>query len=280
MAKDFAAIDVWAANSKVVSDIVAGKYGIVAGSWWIGNWPLNDNLNNQPEAEWVVGPTLSLDGNAPKILVSRYPVANFTVVSSKCKNPEALFKMMNYSFEWTAQNENPDTKKAMTEAQKKEYNSYVYHWLPYRIHTPTSLADNFKAISEVAAKGLTTMPKEYIQNNSEFWPAWSSYLEMKDKPKDGKVWGMWFSRLSPNGGVGKMLETYEKSEKRYDELYVTTPTIVTKQGDLDKLRDTAFLSIIMGEKPIAEFDQYVASWGKMGGDQITKEVNDWYKSIK
>jgi len=39
-------------------------------------------------------------------------------------------------------------------------------------------------------------------------------------------------------------------------------------------------SIIIGEYPIDEFDKIVEEWRKRGGDQITKEVNEWYKSVK
>jgi putative aldouronate transport system substrate-binding protein len=34
----------------------------------------------------------------------------------------------------------------------------------------------------------------------------------------------------------------------------------------------------MGAAPVDEFDKFVDQWRKLGGDEITKEVNDWQKS--
>jgi hypothetical protein len=39
-----------------------------------------------------------------------------------------------------------------------------------------------------------------------------------------------------------------------------------------------FLKIIVGKSSIDEFDNYVSQWKNLGGEQITKEVNDWYKT--
>ena len=75
-----------------------------------------------------------------------------------------------------------------------------------------------------------------------------------------------------------MEELYQNAEKQYNEVYVTTPSMITKQGEMDKFRDTTFLSMIMGETPISDFDSYVSQWKALGGDDISKEVNEWYQS--
>jgi putative aldouronate transport system substrate-binding protein len=37
--------------------------------------------------------------------------------------------------------------------------------------------------------------------------------------------------------------------------------------------------MIKGELDIEkDWDAYVADWMKLGGEQLTKEANDWYKS--
>ena len=131
--KDFAAYDIWAADSQVVSDIVAGKYAIVPGSWWIPNWPLNSNKVEHPEADWIVGPNLSLDGEQPAILIDRYPVNSFIGVGLNCEHPEAVFKVMYWSLQYTVKNSPPEVQNAMTEEEKAEWNSYVYTWVPWRI---------------------------------------------------------------------------------------------------------------------------------------------------
>jgi putative aldouronate transport system substrate-binding protein len=58
----------------------------------------------------------------------------------------------------------------------------------------------------------------------------------------------------------------------------TTPTKTAnaKGADLNKLRDQAFVNIIIGQQPLADWDKFVDQWKKAGGDDWTKEVNDWW----
>lgn len=276
--KDFAAYDIWAADSQVVSDIVAGKYAIVPGSWWVPNWPLNSNKVEHPEADWVVGPNLSLDGEQPDIMISRYPVNNFIGVGLNCEHPEVIFKLIYWSLQYTLKNSPPEVQNAMTEEEKTEWNSYVYTWVPWRIYSPTCLRQNFEVINEFAKQGKTEISLEEAPRNNEFWGSWASYLNYMENPDDGVAWGTYFSRLAEDGGVDNMIKTVESANIIYDEVYVTTPSMITKQGELNKLRDNAYISIIMGEEPVSYFDTFVEQWKAQGGDDIAKEVNEWYQN--
>ncbi len=40
------------------------------------------------------------------------------------------------------------------------------------------------------------------------------------------------------------------------------------------------MKIVMGKVPVDEFDKFVAQWKQLGGEQITKEVNEWYNAKK
>ena len=53
-----------------------------------------------------------------------------------------------------------------------------------------------------------------------------------------------------------------------------------KMSTLESMRDETFTKIIMGESPIEEFDAFVESFNKLGGEQITAEVNEWYATAK
>lgn len=57
-----------------------------------------------------------------------------------------------------------------------------------------------------------------------------------------------------------------------------TATMVERQVDLEKIRDETILGIIIGEKPMSAFDDYVEQWKRLGGEQITQEVNEWWAS--
>jgi putative aldouronate transport system substrate-binding protein len=49
---------------------------------------------------------------------------------------------------------------------------------------------------------------------------------------------------------------------------------------LQKLENEFFVRIIYGNGSIDEFDDFVKEWKSVGGDAITKEVNDWYSARK
>jgi putative aldouronate transport system substrate-binding protein len=57
-----------------------------------------------------------------------------------------------------------------------------------------------------------------------------------------------------------------------------TPTMVERWVDLDKLVQETHLGIITGGKPIEAFDEMVAQWRQLGGDQVLAEVNEWWAS--
>ena len=60
----------------------------------------------------------------------------------------------------------------------------------------------------------------------------------------------------------------------------TPATAIEKQAYLDKLKLETFTKIIMGTQPADSFDQFVEDWYANGGEQITREVNEWYESNK
>lgn len=53
-----------------------------------------------------------------------------------------------------------------------------------------------------------------------------------------------------------------------------------RKAELDKLRNNTFLSMVMGETPVSDFDKLVEQWKAQGGDEIAKEVNEWYQNNK
>lgn len=56
----------------------------------------------------------------------------------------------------------------------------------------------------------------------------------------------------------------------------TVPSATKYKAELDKIQQESFIQIITGEKPVDYFDEYIKIWMSAGGEQYTKEVNDWY----
>jgi putative aldouronate transport system substrate-binding protein len=60
----------------------------------------------------------------------------------------------------------------------------------------------------------------------------------------------------------------------YDAFYgAPTPTMVDRLSTLEKMEDEVFTRIIMGQS-VDTFDKFVEDWKRLGGDQITKEINE------
>ena len=72
-----------------------------------------------------------------------------------------------------------------------------------------------------------------------------------------------------------ILETAEQGKiTQYQSL--PTPTMIERGSDLSKLHVETVLGIMIGEKPLSAFDEFVDQWKSQGGDQMTQEVNEWW----
>ncbi|QCT01730.1 family 1 extracellular solute-binding protein [Paenibacillus algicola] len=74
---------------------------------------------------------------------------------------------------------------------------------------------------------------------------------------------------------------YESREYRVENKFLSAPTktMLSRKAQLDKIENEYFTKIIYGELSVDAFDQFVQEWKKNGGDTITAEVNEWYKSV-
>ncbi|UNK19954.1 extracellular solute-binding protein [Paenibacillus sp. N3/727] len=73
------------------------------------------------------------------------------------------------------------------------------------------------------------------------------------------------------------LEMIKKNVIKNKFYGIPTPAMSKYDKKLDGLQDI-FTRIIMGIEPIDSFDTFVERWKQEGGDEITKEVNEWYRT--
>ncbi len=57
----------------------------------------------------------------------------------------------------------------------------------------------------------------------------------------------------------------------------TLPSIQKNKATLDTAKQEAFIRIVTGEKPVSDWDNFLATWKKMGMDDVIKEKNEVYK---
>lgn len=64
----------------------------------------------------------------------------------------------------------------------------------------------------------------------------------------------------------------EEGSPVYAAYYYETESSTSLKATLDKLEDEMYLQIIVGEKPVEYFDEFVSQWNSLGGDTLTAEV--------
>lgn len=255
-------------GGKVSEQISAGKIGMEYGEQWNSIWPLQLNRDNDPNAQWQAFPIVSESGETPKVPL-KFSTTRFFAVKKGAAHPEAVIKMFNLHLEknW-GETAEFDKYFAPPEAES------VWQLSPVTPYPVKKNVDAFRAIDAARKAGdFSTLTGEAktIQEKLEAYAAGST--------EGFALWG-WERIYGEEGSMG-IADQYDKNNQFLREKFVgaPTPTMVERKATLEKLQNEAFVKIILGE-PIDKFDQFVADWKKLGGDQITREVNEWYESTK
>jgi putative aldouronate transport system substrate-binding protein len=255
-------------GGKVAEDITAGKIGMEYGEQWNSIWPLQLNKNNDPNAQWRAFPIVSETGE-PAMVPQKFSTTKFFVVRKGAKHPEAVIKLFNLHLEknW-GETAEFDHYYAPKEAES------VWQLSPVQPAPPKKNVTAFREIDAARKAGdFSTLQGEAktIQEKIDLFNSGSE--------EGFAVWG-WERIYGPEGSMG-ITDQYDKNNQFLIDKFVAapTPTMVERKSTLAKLQDETFIKIILGE-PIDSFDKFVEDWKKLGGDQMTQEVNDWYASTK
>ncbi|GGD96991.1 extracellular solute-binding protein [Paenibacillus nasutitermitis] len=258
--KEFAFKDI----DKAVEDVVAGKVGITFGEWWDPEWPLNLVKEKNPKAEWMALPLPSYNGKPGMTLVPGLRLNWVVSANKEMEHPEALVKMANFYHELGL----PKYKD-----ENKPENGFVYNWYNPRIYNPLNIDDLYTRVNAALKANQDTIDSE----NPEAPKLFEQAKKFLAGDTDPTAWGFYNSRVNENGGWGLTRKIKEEKKFVYNEFYGTpTATQVERGSSLGKLTDETYLKIIMGSGKTDEFEKYVDSWKKLGGDEITEEVNAWY----
>ncbi|GGG04757.1 extracellular solute-binding protein [Paenibacillus aceti] len=263
---EFAVKDVEKESELIYNDQIGIVYGA---SWTPAQLVKGAVKNDEVVQEWGVFPIPSADGS-PALNQIGLGADEYYVVAKNAKHPEGVIKLLN---QWIAVDNHPTEEQKVYEYGKDLKEKGNNYWLlnPVRVGNQT---DNNGVI----------LPKA-IENRDE------SILETKDQRTryaravqylDGDK-SMWWEYLisGPNGASSIIPKVQEEKHYLQNKFYgAPTPTMVDRQEILLKKRDEIFFKIIMNQISIDEFDKFVEEWKKLGGDQITKEVNEWYADHK
>lgn len=251
--------------NKVNEFIASGKIGV-----WFGG-PANTSIQKYRDvdknADWQAIPLVSVDSQPAKSQID-VGVTTYYAVHKNAKNPEAVVKMFNRWFEKMWGETAEPLKYAKSEDGIYQFNA----WSPV---DPRPYRKNLDAYLNVTDALTTNNAAKLNPEELDYYNRAVNFAKGQDK-----FFG--YTRIFGENGSFGVIDQYMKEQRLLtNEFYGSaTPSMVTKQATLEKLQLTAFTKIILNAAPIDEFDKFVDDWKKLGGDDITREVNEWYADSK
>lgn len=237
------------------------QVGMMYGEQW-GSFLVQLSREHNPQAEWQAFPLVSESGAPPKVPLP-FSTNQFLAVKRGVEHPEALIKLINLHLEknWGA-----------TSEVERYYNAPQAVWKLSPV-TPFPVQKNLEAFRELETFRRTGDASVLQDEAKTIQKRIAAYEAGGADSETG--WG-WERTYGPSGAFS-ILDGYERNHQLLYESFVGAPTetMIEKQNILNNLQIDAFLDIIQG-RPLSEFDNFVAQWSKLGGEQITAEVNDWY----
>lgn len=253
---------------KMVEYITSNKAGIVFQPRWYADAVLKDNMSNNPNADWEAYPIPSgLDDGKPARPFAYYGAAAYNVVSTKCEHPEAAVKMLNvYAEKLFGAKASENTEKYVMAKDGFKISDFALIGAQW--------ANKFDVYSNVAKAITNNDPSKLNVEEKIHYDAAMAY-----KNGDKSKW-VDYMAYGPNNPTINVVQYYlDKATPLFANYYgPATDAVKQYQGDLDAKWQTLATQIIMGQKPVTAYDDYVNDWYKLGGDKMEKEINDYAKA--
>lgn len=259
IAPDFAVKSPW----DVAEGIVSEEIGMVYGIFWTPMHKIGTNLENNPEAEWIVVPIPSVS-DVPTPQASAAVLATLVVLKD-FEHPEAAVKLMNLDLELMT---NGDPKVYGTD--EDNINIFLYR-LASQMYMPWKNLNAQRLIEEANKTG------DFSKLNAENMRTVDDMQKAEDGDRSKLPTELVFGENGSFSVVDDYLASGGVVNNQY--LYINTETMTEVMGVLQEKTNETYFKIMMGDS-LDTFDAMVEDWYKNGGDIITEEVNAWYQSNK
>jgi putative aldouronate transport system substrate-binding protein len=251
--------------------IAGGKAGIVYGAGYICVTAFGPLYAADPNADFVAIIPPSLKGKENHIVQADAFQARKIFVNSKCKNPEGVVQIANLSLK-------------LYREKPQEYfrgivNGASFPWFKYITFGDTIVPGTYDFDVGNAIRQAEKGDMSYMQD--------AAMLEYYDRFKQGKtdrsmkIWVDAYGIYPDRPGSRTVEYDLHHANRTVWTAFggLPTETMALKLNVIDGELQAATTEVVMGAN-ISVFDQAVRKWRSEGGDQITKEVNDWYKSLR
>ncbi|WP_010502584.1 extracellular solute-binding protein [Paenibacillus elgii] len=219
--------------------------------------------------EWGAFPIPTVDSN-PALSQIGLGVDEYYVVSKKAKHPEGVIKLLN---QWIAVDNHPTEEQKVYEFGKDRKEKGNNYWLINPLRVGKQIDNN----GEVLPKAIANKDTSILESKDQ-----KTRYERALKYVNGDTSMWWEYLISGPNGVYSLIPAIQKNKQYLQNKFygAPTPTMAERQEILLKKRDEVYFKIIMNQVSVDEFDKFVEEWKKLGGDAMTKEVNEWYKAKK
>ena len=256
-------------NDKSKEALVSGRCGAIYAYHAGSLWPLQDVVDADPEADfrpYAIPMANAGDKVAPGINMC---TSSWYAVSKDCAHPEALIEMLNLYCEKVL---DPELNEYAVYANPGDGLEGVWRLTPVTINSPNKNQVTAKAIEEPLKTGE---PGDLSGEQYSMWEY--SYKALNG---DTQLWG--WNRVFGADGSQQLLMSYQEDsnvELVYDQFFGAPGEVMTtKKTTLDDMLDQMFIKIIAGQESPDSFDTVVEEWKNAGGQDMTDEVNEWYKA--
>ncbi|MBQ8684148.1 MAG: extracellular solute-binding protein [Clostridia bacterium] len=251
-----------AGDDRIVELMGYNRMGVAMANYVSG--VLIKNAWKKTGGEWVACPLPSATGEVAPSQIET--AANtYWYITSACQHPDAVMKLFNM---YTDKIDNEYSTFGVSESGIELHN-YFYP----KLSNANENMNMYLKFKDVLASGDTSSLNQLYK---ERFDSMQNYRVNGSENKDD--WSMNIV-YGPGGALEAVYENYFSTDNYIRNAWggANTAGMNTYWAQLLTFENETFQAIITGEKPIDYFDTFVAEWKRMGGDQITTEVNNALK---
>ncbi|KYG27076.1 ABC transporter substrate-binding protein [Alkalihalobacillus trypoxylicola] len=250
-------------GNQVSEQIKDGTIGLLYGEQW-ASFLVADSVKNNNKAEWGVFPIVTNEEDKLARVPIQRKMNEYWVVRKGYEHPEAIMKMINLHLE-------------MNWGESAEYENYystpypVWQLSPVTPFPPLKNLDAYLQIDNAVANNQ-------ISNLKGEAKAIYEKMDSYHSQNDFNGWG-WALTYGSDGAFSVLNEYIENEQILLDKYVgILSDSMGERKTILEHKKLDTYINIILGS-PIETFDDFVQDWEKMGGEEITKEINDFYQQL-
>ena len=260
-------------NEQALAQLVgAGSVGMYFGSPWNPTWPQPATLENVPGAEWKAYPIPS--GPTGRRAHFDTPIigAPGIVFGADFRHVERVLEVINWN---------------IVEQETPRYGEFAREYAMGRYFEEDP--DNPGYIRPIPGREMQIMAGAGFNDPFRYArliEAYDADMHLDIANKSVVPSGVW-SGLNeliqgPEYANALRIVAADHEHALIDQYAAATsgPVHGRTWGFLSSLESETFARIIMGELPVSAFDSFVTEWRSSGGDELEREVNEWWRSVR